>query len=51
MQRFRIPHFFRSSSFDRNIGGVGALEKSQTYPLLINPDLAELVVPQARKPI
>ena len=51
MQRFRIPHFFCSCSFDRGIGSVGALGKSQTYLLLINSDLAGLVVPQARKPI
>jgi len=51
MQRFRIPHFFRSSSFDRSIGSVGALGKSQTYLLLINSDLAGVVVPQTRKPI
>ncbi len=51
MQRFRIPRFFCSSSFDRSIGSVGALGKSQTYLLLINSDLAGVVVPQTRKPI
>jgi hypothetical protein len=51
MQRFRIPRFFCSSSCDRSIGSVGALGKSQTYLLLINSDLAGVVVPQARKPI